>query len=243
MKRVFCIIFCFLMVLSITACNKETAQSSILTDNSNDEAITVKYPVPSTFTFEESENNLGARYTFTLEEFNTMLNSACKELGTTEEDEFFDFSNWTVVSDNLTDENGIKYSSYYYATDTLTISAAVENESGKVMNLGCGTSYEEFANADADYQYTVMLTSAILAMVAGGYTTDDLEFLYAIYFDSAKNTERFYYHNGVYMMNISKGQNDETAALLFMTSPCSEDIKEEWELVDYSEYDGSYKAE
>lgn len=243
MKKFICVILVVLFVFSLTACNKETANKSIMSDSTADEASTVRYPVPVTLTYEESENNLGARYTFTLKEFNNMLNSACKNLGTSEVEEFFDFSNWCVMSDNLTDDNGIKYSSYYYATDTLTISAAVENESGKVMNLGCGTSYEDFAKAQADYQYTVMLTSAIIAMVAGGYTEKDLEFLYCIYFDSAKNNEKFYYHNGVYMMNISKSMDEEGSALLFMTSPCQEDIKGEWELTDYRNYDGSYKAE
>lgn len=244
MKRFICIILAVLFVFSLTACNKETASQSIMADSTGDQlATTVKYPAPATLTYEESENNLGARYTFTLKEFNSMLNSACKNLGTSDVEEFFDFSNWKVVSDNLTDDNGIKYSSYYYATDTLTISAAVENESGKVMNLGCGTSYNEFASSDADYQYTVMLTSAIIAMVAGGYTESDLEFLYCIYFDSAKNNEKFYYHNGVYMMNISKAEGEEGSALLFMTSPCKEEIKQEWELTDYRDYDGSYKNE
>ncbi|MBQ8860256.1 MAG: hypothetical protein IJ015_02835 [Ruminococcus sp.] len=244
MKKLVCVILAVIFVFSLTACNKETSQKKIMSDSTSDQlATTVKYPVPVTLTYEESENNLGARYTFTLKEFNEMLNSACKNLGTSEIEEFFDYSNWCVMSDNLTDDNGIKYSSYYYATDTLTISAAVENESGKVMNLGCGTSYEEFASADADYQYTVMLTSAIIAMVAGGYTEEDLEFLYCIYFDSAKNNEKFYYHNGVYMMNISKSKDEEGSALLFMTSPCQEEIKTSWELVDYRDYDGSYKTE
>lgn len=244
MKKIICIVLAVLFLISLTACNKETSNKSIMADSTSDQkATTVKYPAPVTLTFEESENNLGARYTFTLKEFNSMLNSACENLGTSEAEEFFDFSNWQVMSDNLTDDNGIKYSSYYYATDMLTVSAAVENESKKVMNLGCGTSYSEFANSDADYQYTVMLTSAIIAMVAGGYTEKDLEFLYCIYFDSAKNNEKFYYHNGIYMMNISKEEGEEGSALLFMTSPCQKEIISEWELTDYSTYDGSYKTD
>ena len=244
MKRIFCILIAILLVLSLCACIKETATKGIMTDSSADEVpLTVKYPAPTNLTYEDSDNNLGARYVFTLEEFNTMLNTACENLGTTDVDQYFDYSNWQVMSDNLTDNNGIKYSSYYYATDTLTITAAVENESGKVMNLGCGTSYDEFANADADYQYTVMLTSAIIAMVAGGYTENDIEFLYCIFFDSAKFNEQFIYHNNIYMMNISKSEGEEGSALLFMTSPCKDEIKSEWELTDYKNYNGTYKNE
>lgn len=241
MKKIVCFILCVLMVLSFTACKKETSQKSIMTDSSSDQiAQSLHYPAPKSLTYEESENNLGMRYIFTLEEFNTMLNDACKNLGTSDVDEFFDFNNWKAMSENLTDDNGIKYSSYYYDTDTLTITAAVENESGKVLNLGCGTTYSEFVSSDEDYQYTVMLTSAIIAMVAGGYTENDLEFLYCVFFDSAKNNERFFYHNGVYMMNLSKAEGEEGSALLFMTSPCKDEILEQWELTDYRDYDGSY---
>ena len=45
------------------------------------------------------------------------------------------------------------------------------------------------------------------------------------------------------MMNISKEQDEEGSALLFMTSPCQEEIMADWELTDYSEYDGSYLNE
>ena len=101
MKKLVCVILAVIFVFSLTACNKETSQKKIMSDSTSDQlATTVKYPVPVTLTYEESENNLGARYTFTLKEFNEMLNSACKNLGTSEIEEFFDNSNWCVMSDN-----------------------------------------------------------------------------------------------------------------------------------------------
>lgn len=244
MKRFICITMVVLFLLSLCACNKETGTKSIMTDSTaNQVAQSVSYPVPDTLTYEESDNKLGMRYVFTLSEFNDMLNAACDELSKENEIEYFDIDNWQLMSDNLTDDNNIRYSSYYYSTDTLTLTAAVENDSNKVMNLGCGTSYTEFANSDADYQYTVMLTSAIMAMVAGGYSEEDLEFLYCMFFDSAKNSEQFFYHNGVYMMNISKAEGDENAAVLFMMSACDDSIIEEWELTDYKDYNGTYPVE
>ncbi len=243
MKRFFCIVLVLLCVLSVTACNKQSGTKNIMSDDSDmvQEVDTVSLPVAKTLTHEESKNNLGARYTFTLKEFNTMLNSASENLGS--DAQSFDFDNWQIMSDELEDDNGIMYSSYYYPTDTLTITAAVESESGKVMNLGCGATYEEFVEADADYQYTVMLTAAIIAMVAGGYTEDDLEFLYYIFYDSAKHNEQFFYNNSVYMMNLSKAEGVEGSAVLFMTSPCKDEVLDEWELTDYAQYDGSYKAD
>ena len=42
-------------------------------------------------------------------------------------------------------------------------------------------------------------------------------------------------------MNMSKEEGEEGAALLFMMSPCKDEILKEWKLIDYSTYDGSYK--
>lgn len=243
MKKLACILLCLVLVFSLCACagegKKEDKNNDTIVEETKENSDVFPSPDPSMW--EKSENNLGARYTFTLEEFTQMLNQRCEKLGKSSEVQFFDYNNWTEMSDTLVDDNGIEYASFYYSTDALTITAAVENESGKVMNLGCGTSYEEFVNADADYQYTVMLTSAILAMTAGGYSDDALEFLYYIFFDSAKNNVEFFYNNSVYMLNMSKAEGEEGAALLFMMSPCEDEVLTSWELTDYKEYDGSYK--
>lgn len=242
MKKIICILLVILVIFSLTACaEKEKTQNPIVTQESvENESL---YPSPTTITWEESENNLGARYVFTLEEFNDMLNKRCENLADSGVAQYFELDRWEKMSETLVDDKGIEYTSYYYATDTLTITAAVENESNKVLNVGCGTAYTEFVNSDADYQYTVMLTSAILAMVAGGYEDDDLEFLYYIFFDSAKNNTAFFYNNGVYMLNLSKEKDEKNAALLFMISPCNDEILEKWELTDYKKYDkASVKA-
>ncbi|MBQ4128625.1 MAG: hypothetical protein IJD68_02505 [Ruminococcus sp.] len=238
MKKIICIFLSMLMVFSLTACTEKTEKEEpiITQESTENESI---YPSPTSVTWEKSENNLGARYIFTLEEFTDMLNERCEGLGETETTQFFEMDNWKKMSETLVDDNGIEYTSYYYATDALTITAAVENESEKVLNLGCGTAYTEFVNSDADYQYTVMLTSAILAMVAGGYEDDDLEFLYYIFFDSAKTDTAFFYNNSVYMLNLSKEKGEKDAALLFMISPCKDEILEEWELTDYSKFEAS----
>lgn len=240
MKKLLCILLAIVFIFALTACKEESKKETVI-EESTQEISTTVYPSPRTVTWEKSENNLGARYTFTLEEFNTMLNERCENLGNSDVSEFFDFKNWEIMADNLVDNNGIEYTSYCYSTDVLTITAAVENKSEKVMNLGCGTSYNDFVSSDAEYQHTVMLTSAIIAMTAGDYSDENLEFLYCIFFDSAKNDKQFFYNNSVYMLNMSKEEGEEGAALLFMMSPCKDEILEEWELTDYSTFDGSFE--
>lgn len=247
MKKIFCILLSLLLLFTVCACkdgNNDKQDGTVSVGEITEDLNEIDYPSPLTTTWEKSENNLGARYSFSLKEFNDMLNKRCKELGNSELKEFFEYDNWQIMSEKLTDENGIEYISYYYSTDVLTITAAVECESNKVMNLGCGTSYEEFVNGDENYQYTVILTSAILAMTAGDYDKNDLEFLYYIFFDAAKYDKSFFYNNSIYMLNLSKEKGEQGAALLYMMSPCKDEILEAWELTDYKKFeDASVKTE
>ncbi len=236
--RILCLIMVGLLMFSLCSCSKEENKDKESADVAVTEQ-TINFPLPKEKRYEQSSNNLGARYTFTLEEFNTMLNEESGSLSSSENEQFFDYKNWELMTEDLEDENGIQYDSYYYTTDTLTITVAVEKHSKKIMNIGCGATYEEFVNSDADYQYTVILTSAIIAMVAGGYTQDDLEFLYYIYFDAAKYDQQFFYNNAVYMMNLSKEKGEEGAVVLFMTSPCKDEILTQWELTDYKKFENS----
>ncbi|MDO4748133.1 MAG: hypothetical protein Q4A12_03045 [Eubacteriales bacterium] len=79
MKKTICILLIVLMVLSLCACSsseEDVTESEIVEEQNVNSG-----PVAKTVTYEESKNNLGARYTFTLVEFNTMLNEECKSLG------------------------------------------------------------------------------------------------------------------------------------------------------------------
>lgn len=241
MKRFISMVIALMLILSMCACAANNDADDIVVE----ETVAESLPTPTTVTYEKSDNKLGARYTFTLLEFNTMLNSASKQLQDDSESnkEAFDFDNWEIISKKLKDDNGVEYSSYYYATDTLTITAAVENKSKKVMNLGCGTTYNEFVNGDVDFQNTVMITSAIIAMVAGGYDESALQFLYNIFYESAKNSEQFYYENSVYMMNLSSSNDENQTVVLFMTSPCQDEILSEWGLTNYAEFESSASVE
>ena len=251
MNRLISICLIIILILTLCACkdekenskstSPETEQSEKHTETEHKtESVKIIRPKATSVTSENSENKLGARYIFTLKEYNDMLNDKCKSLGSTSETDFFEYENWKIMSDNLTDDNGVKYESYCYATDMLTITVAVEKESGKVMNISCGAPYEQFEDGTDDFQYNIILTSAILSMVAGGYEQDSLEFLYCIFYDSAKDKKKFYYENNMYMMDYSKSEND-ASVVLFMTSPCSKQVVKDWKLVDYTTYEGTYK--
>lgn len=246
MKRLLCFVMAVLLIISLCACGEDTqtASKGMMADNDNgNQAVSIDYPVPSDMTYEDSTNKLGARYVFTLKEYNEMLNKACKNLGQGTDTSFFDYKNWELMSDNLTDDNGVVYETYCYPTDVLTITAAVEKESQKVMQLSCGALYNQFEESSEDFQYNVILTSAIISMVAGGYEKDDLTFLYSIFYDSAKEKKGFYYHSNMYMMDYTKGEGDSQSVVLFMTSPIKDEIKAEFKLTNYATFDGSFEPE
>lgn len=240
MKRFLCLILVVLMIASLCACAKKSSNTAKPQNTTPTQTQENNYPKPSKVTFENSPNKLGARYIFTLEEYTTMLNNECKALGNGSDTQFFDYENWEKVSQNLTDDNGVLYESYSYVTDMLTITASVETESKKLMNISCGAPYEMFTHGDEEFQYNVILTTAILSMVAGGYTEQDLEFLYSIFYDSAQKKKGFFYCDSLYMMNLNKDKGEKVSSVLFMTSPCSSEIIDEWGLLNYADFDGTY---
>lgn len=135
----------------------------------------ISAPVPKSVLSESSDNSVGARFTFTLTEFNDRLNEALTAVDPNNDDARLDRDNWQLLSHGLVDDTGIDYSSYYYVSDTLTYVAAVENESGKVFNLGCGCPYDIIADTDSEYYRSVVLMTSLMAIAAGGYHFDAID--------------------------------------------------------------------
>jgi len=242
MKKFIAIILSVLFVFSLSACRKKREEKPAPTkapSSTQDKIESIAYPVPVFDNSEHSSSILGARYNFTLEEFTELLNLACVEvLGNTTE-ALFDYSLWELVSDSVVDESGMEYMSYCYDFDMVKITAAVEKDSNKVMSVSCGASYEQFQNNDATFEQDVIFTSAVVAMAANGYHKDDVEFLFYIFYDSAKNNIRFYYHNALYMMDYVKNEGD-TPVVMFTTSMIDSSKTEEWKLTDYTKYDNTF---
>ena len=229
----------FSIILFITGCQNDSDSKNI-NENSGSESIGIseeekKYPEPMEITWEKCDNALGARYTFTLEGLCVRLQQSVKEMGVTVSS--FDIKDWNLLSDGLVDDNGTAYSTYYYATDTVSYTAAVEDESKKVMNIGCGCPYKTFMEKGEDFQFSVITMSALMACSAGGYTIDELDFMYVLFIEVTKNTTAIYYNNGVYLVEYDEDKED--SAVLFIVSAADEDILFDWSLIDYRNYEGT----
>lgn len=245
MKRIFALILVCLMVFFLASCKQKDDTQAILT---SEEQIEQKldasyYPVPRADIVADSNNSMELSFSYTLKEYTKMLNQSYRHfLGeSNDENVYFYSKNWQLMSSQLTDDNGVKYSSYYYEFSDVVLTAAVENETGLVMNIGCGCTYQDFENDVDGYQFTYMIMSAMVCAVGCGYETDDMNFIYYIFLDAINSDKAFYYEGVAYTVKYQQGEDDQKGSVLCMASPISEQKLSSWNLSDYKEYEDSYR--
>ncbi len=237
MKKLICLFLAVSVLFLLPSCSQEK-KDTVETTQAVTKPATIDqgYPLPNNQNWEPSNNATGARFNFTLEEytnrFNTMYNSLGGDL------EQLDFSLWQVTNENQVDENGIVYDSYYYASDGLVLTATVEKDSKKIMNLGCGTTVALFVDDQETQHQTVILgMTGVMACVAGDYPVDDVTFFGDLFVSCISNTNNsFWYNNCIYLVNIEEGETDEDSTVLFRIVPATDNIEKEWNLENYVTY-------
>lgn len=183
-----------------------------------------KAPTPVQETIERSDNSFGARYRFTLGSITKEMTEDFKSLNLS-----LSNANWTTLSVGLVDDNGVQYSSYCNRIGAVTLTAAVESESGKVMNIGCGCQTEQLK--DSAYRLSFLRLAATIAVHAGGYGEDDLNYFLGIYKTLADEDEdTLRYESSLYIKSV----DDSTTVL--MTMPCSESILRKNQYIKYDLY-------
>lgn len=180
-------------------------------------------PIPENKTIEASNNSFGARYSFTLD---TLSRNLAKKLSG--EEITFDAGGWEILSTGLVDDNGVAYSSYCRRFGSVTFTAAAEDESGRVMNIGCGCQTDLLE--DDDYRSSFLQLMSLTAACAGGY--DDsaqsyLENIFETLLDGDVDT--LCYEGSLYIKSV----DDNTTVL--MCVPCSADIISKNDYEYYSE--------
>ena len=168
-------------------------------------------PTPSRTRTEDSENSFGSRYSFTIEEISKELSEddLCKD--------YSDFSQWETISEGLVDDNGVCYSSCCIRADGVIFTAAVENDSRKVMNIGCGCQSDQLERFS--FRLSFFCLAASIAVHAGGYDKDDAGYfimLFTILLYGEEDT--LCYGDSLYIKSVDR----DTTVL--MTAPCSQRI-------------------
>ena len=169
---------------------------------------------PVDTTTDESENSFGARCTFTLKEFTETSADAFEDLEISLKDD-----GWQTINVGLIDDNGVKYSSYYQHTGEITFTAAVEYDSQKVMNIGCGCETKKLE--DPAFRKKLLKSAAVTAQTIGGYAANSTMFFEFVFsWLSDCDDDALYYGNSLLIKSV-----DQKTTVL-MTAPCSEEVRE-----------------
>lgn len=237
MKKLICFILAVSMLFLLPSCSQEKKETEKTTEvATNPATIDEGYPIPDNQNWEPSDNATGARFNFNLKQYTDNFNVMYSKLGGSAEQ--LDYGLWQKTSENQVDENGIVYDSYYYASDGLVLTATVEKESDKIMNLGCGTTVSLFVDTTETQHQTVILgMTGVMACVAGGYPVDDVTFFGDLFVNCiSNNNNSFWYNNCIYLVNIEEGSTDDDSTVLFRLVPATDSIEKEWNLENYIKY-------
>lgn len=174
-----------------------------------------KLPEPSIDTIESSGNSFGARYRFTLEQFTEEIADDLEELNLTPFQR-----KWETLSEGLVDDNGVYYTSCCNRVKGITFTAAVEDQSKKVMNIGCGCESEKLE--DKAFRDKFIRLAAQIAVHSGGFEQKDIEGLDGIFTKLTDGDEDILCLGELLFI---KSVDDETTVL--MTAPCSPEVIKE----------------
>ncbi len=230
-------VFIICITIFLTACSSGEGG---LTNVEKPEGLSTSdevHPTQSPDAVEESENINGAHYTATLQEFTGRYNSIMMDTGGTD---YLYRANWKKQGAVQEDNNGVEYQLYYYNEELFTITAAVEIESGKIMNVGCGTTMNTFVTQENDVNNsdTILHACAIEAAAVCGFNENSLDVLQDIFYRTTfENVDSLYYEGNVFCMDTNDdNENSENNTMLFRIFPISEALKTEWQITDYETY-------
>ena len=128
---------------------------------------------PSYVTAEDAENSAGMRFVISFGELDELLEKEIIRLNKKGINLSAD-GEWNILTEGLVDDNGVGYTSYVKQMKDAVMTAAVENESGKLINVGCGCSSDVLRDNRKENFVTM---TATLAACVGGYEWNDVDFL------------------------------------------------------------------
>lgn len=184
-------------------------------------------PSPERTTTEDSDNSFGARWSFTLDEFSE---AAAEELENA--DVRLSDDKWETINAGLIDDNGVTYSSFCRHAEQITFIAAVEDDSNKVMNIGCGCETELLE--DEAFRSKLIDVAAITALNAGGYAGETKAYFISAFTTLLDSDDDTLYHGDQLFI---KSVDNKTTVL--MTAPCSGKVREKNHYKTVEEEQGS----
>ena len=233
LKGITALLLSALFVLSLAACSKDSVKlnidqpKSISTMEDGEEA-------PVSDAIEASENVNGKRFALTLHEFTVRYNTAKKLVKDTD---LIMEGNWREMGDPETDNKGVDFQYYYYDDHNVNITATVETESGKLMNVGVGTTMSHFMAEESGENNSdeILRKAALMADAVCCFGSDKIDTLQDIFYQIATGPEDSLWYEGfVFSLSTKENKTDsKNGIMLFRVFPVTEDLRKEWRLTDY----------
>lgn len=230
----------WLVIISITILSSCSSLKALISNvdepNKNSTADEI-YPAQNANATEKSSNVNGMRYTITLDEFTEKYNEIIEKTGNSE---YLNKENWQKAGEPEQDLNGVKYQNYYYNANKFNFTAAVETESKKLINVGCGTTMSIFVLHENNESFSniILKKSAIMAAAVCGFPTNSLDILQDIFYRTTfENKESLWYEGNIFSLSMNEDKNDsEKSTMLFRVFPVADYLLEKWNIPDYLSY-------
>lgn len=236
MKKLLVLCAAVCVVCALSGCSSSTNNNAAVPApdkiSTLDEAKIEQDP----YAIEESPNVNGMRYNLTLEQFSLKYNEMLKEMGSLE---MINGKGWQKNGEATTDLNGTQIQYYYYDAMKINFTATVEVQTNKIMNIGLGTTMSNYVSIEngKSYSDTVLMKSAVMAAAAGGYTIDMVNVLQDVFYKTTfEKNDEIWYDGSVYCLSTSEDKgNSERSTMLFRVFPVKDELKNEWNIVEYEE--------
>ena len=183
---------------------------------------------------EESFNVNGRRFNLTLYEFTSKLNAEKTLRGDTD---LLQMENWKKNGQVTKDNKGVRIQYYFYDDEKVNLTATVEVDCEKLVNIGCGTTMSRFMGMEGDKKNSdiILNKAALMAEVACGFPDGSESVLQDIFFKTATENEDSLWYKG-YVFNLSTKEDEDDSKnniMLFRVFPVTDSLKDEWKLKEY----------
>ena len=182
---------------------------------------------------EESKNVNGMRFTSTLYDFTSRYNA---EMSLRGEKDILHMEGWHKNGQVNKDANGVKIQYYYYDDNGVELTATVEEDCEKLVNVGCGTTMGHFISKENNEKNSdkILLKAALVAQAACGYDSSHVDTLQDIFFRVTEDNSTLWYDGFVFSLSTKEDKSDsQDSLMLFRVFPVTEKLKEEWNLEAY----------
>ncbi len=198
------------------------------------------YPAQNTSAVEESLNVNGMRFTSNLIEFTNKYNKLLSQTG---DSEILYTNSWKKEGETKQDTKGVKYDNYYYDCNKITFTASVETESDKIINIGCATTMSNFVKQENSDE--ILKKTSLMALAVCGFPDNSLDVIQNIFYSTTfENCESMWYQGFIFSLSTKEDtSNNENSIMLFRVFPVKEELKNDWNIVDYEEYISSAPVE